>query len=158
MRYRKVITTSVGFCFVVVGITGVIFKLWFKNHALEEIHGWLGLALISAASLHIFQNWGSLRRHLRDKRIYALLLPVALVCGVFALQREPPRGMSSRRVIRKLTEASPADVAKVFGKDLNQVFASMKSDGLSTEAATTLQQLADRNKQPPEKILDYFAM
>jgi hypothetical protein len=26
MKYRKVITTSVGFCFAVVGVTGVIFK------------------------------------------------------------------------------------------------------------------------------------
>jgi hypothetical protein len=157
--YRKFVTSSVAVTFVVVGMTGVIFKLFFKNHALEEIHGWLGLAMVAAAIFHVIQNWGSLRRHLRDRRVYALLVPVALVCALFAGQSEPARGINPRRVIHKLTEASVQGVAKALGKDPNQAFAAMKGDGLQAgSAAETIQQLADENHQPPERILSYFAM
>lgn len=157
--YRRFVTSSVGFSFVVVGVTGVIFKLWFKSHALEEIHGWLGLAMVTAAIFHIVQNWNSLRRHLRDKRIYALLIPVVCVVALFGLQSEPKRGVNPGRVVHKLTEANAGDVAKVLGKDAGQVFAAMKRDGLDAgNGSETIAQLAEKNKQPPDKILAYFVM
>ena len=157
--YRRLVTSSVGFSFVVVGVTGVIFKLWFKSHALEEIHGWLGLAMVAAAIFHIVQNWNSLRRHLRDKRIYALLVPVVFVFALFGMQSEPARGVNPRRVVHKLTEANATDVAKVLGKDVSQAFAAMKRDGLDIgNGSDTIEQLAEKNKQPPDKILSYFVM
>lgn len=157
--YRRLVTSSVGFSFVVVGVTGVIFKLFFKNHALEEIHGWLGLAMVAAALFHIVQNWRSLRRHLRDVRVYALLVPIAVVCLVFARPNEPARGVNPRRVMRALTQANANDVARTFHKDISRVLASMKADGMGDGSADdTIEQLAQKNQQPPEKILSYFAM
>ena len=40
-KHRKYVTSAVGFTFLVVGITGVIFQFFFKNPVLTHIHGWL---------------------------------------------------------------------------------------------------------------------
>jgi hypothetical protein len=115
--------------------------------------------MVAAAILHIVQNWGSLRRHLRDKRIYALLIPVGFVIALFGTQGEPARGVNPRRVVHALTEAKAGDVAKALGKEATQVFAAMKHDGLDARTGTeTIRQLAEKNKQPPYQILSYFVM
>lgn len=157
-QYRRFVTSSVGFSFLVVGITGVIFKLWFKNHVLEEIHGWLGLAMFVAAVLHIAQNWGPIKNYLRDLRVLALLIPiiVAIAFIVFG-QKEEGRGPNPRQVVHRLAEGSLADVAKVFGKDLNAVVSDMKNDGLNVgDTSARLEDIAKANNKPPEGLLTYF--
>lgn len=159
LRLRRFVTSTVAFSFVVVGITGVVFKLWFKTSTLEEIHGWVGLWLVAAASLHIVQNWRSLTKHLRDPRVYALLVPIVAVIATSTLQKEPPRGPGPRAVMNKLLGAPAGDVAHVLGKQIDVVCAAMKRDGLQVCAADqTVAQLADRNHEQPERVLGYFAL
>ena len=158
-RYRKWVTTGVAFTFVVVGVTGVCFKLFFRNHTLEEIHGWIGLLLVAAAVGHIYQHWGSLRRHLRDWRVFLLAVPIVLIIAgsSFGDQHEPGTGINPREIIHKLSQASAANIATVFGKDINTVLASMKRDGLHVEGSDeSVEQLARANQKPPEGILTYF--
>ena len=141
-QYRRFVTSGVGFTFVVVGTTGVIFQFFFKNHFLEQIHGWLGVAMVVVAIIHIVQNWASLRNHFRDRRVFGLLIPIAVLCILFGLgqrekgrPREGGRGMNPREVFSKLSQAKANDVAKVFGKEVNSVLASMKSDGLQVSGS-----------------------
>ena len=158
-RYRKFVTSGVGFTFVVVGVTGVVFKFFFKNHPLEEVHGWIGLAMVAAAVLHIGQNWGSLRSHLRDWRVYLLLVPIVLVFVLVAVgQREEGGRGNPRAVIQKLAQGRVNDVARAFGKDANAVMATMRGDGLQVGGGDqTVAELARQNQQPPDGILTYFA-
>jgi hypothetical protein len=157
--YRKFITTTVAFIFVVVGATGVTFKLFFRDHALEEIHGWLGLALVTIAIFHIAQNWTHLRGYLRDRRVFAILIPIALVIALVTFGgNEAGGGVEPRQFIHKLSQGSATDVAKAFGKDVNVVFASMRNDGLQVDnQQETVQQLARENQKSPDRILAYFA-
>ncbi len=157
-RYRKFVTSSVGFTFVIVGITGVIFKFFFKNHVLEQIHGWLGLVMVAAAIVHIIQNWRPLLNHFRDRRVFGLLIPIILVVGFFAFgQKETSGEVNPREVIHKLSQASANDVAKAFGKNVNSVFAAMNGDGLHVGSTDeTVQELAEQNQRPPKGILIYF--
>jgi hypothetical protein len=148
----------VGYTFVVVGITGVIFKFILKNHPLEEIHGWLGLTMVVAAIIHIFHNWKSLRVYLREPRVLALMIPIVFAIGFFALSPgEPKSELHPREVIHKLSMASAVDVAKVFGQDVKSVVSHMRSEGLQVSTETeTIDALADENHQQPEAILTYF--
>jgi len=157
-KYRQFFTTGVGFTFVVVGITGIIFQFFFKNHVLEEIHGWLGVGMVTLAVVHIFQNWRPLKKHLGDRRVFILLLPILLVAALFTFgTKEADQGMSPRAVVRKLVQASASDVAKVFGKDVDTVFASMRSAGLHAgNTADTVQEIARDNHRPADAILIYF--
>lgn len=164
-KYRKFVTTGVGFTFVVVGSTGVIFQFFFKSHFLEKLHGWLGVAMVAVAIIHIIQNWVPLRNHFRDRRVFGLLIPIGLLILLFGFgsngkggrEREGGRGMNPREVFFKLSQAKVNDVAKVFGKDLDSVLASMKNDGLHVQGSgETLQAVAQANQRPPEAILVYF--
>ena len=158
-RYRQFFTSGVGFTFVIVGITGVIFQFFFKNHFLEEIHGWLGVSMVVVAAVHIFQNWRPLKKHLQDMRVYGLLLPIFLLIAFFAFgKNDKPQGMSPKAMVRKLVHAPSGDVAKAFGTDVNAVFNSMKADGLRVETGNeTVEQIARDNAKAPEAILNYFA-
>jgi hypothetical protein len=158
-KYRKYVTSSVAFACVVVAVTGVTFKLLFKNHTLEEIHGWIGLGLVAAAIFHIAQNWNPLKSYLRDWRVLGLAVPIVLVIAVisFGQQRESGERINPREIAFKLSKASANDLAKVFGKDVNTVFAAMKSDGLRVgDSGETAQELARDNKTSPEWIVSYF--
>lgn len=157
-RYRQFFTSGVAFTFMVVGVTGIIFQFFFKTKLLEEIHGWLGVAMVSVAAVHIFQNWRPLKKHLQDKRVYLLLIPVLLLVAYFTLgQQGREQGVSPRAVVRKLTQASAADVARTLGKDVNAVYGAMQADGLQVRnRAATVQELARENRKPPEAVLKYF--
>lgn len=164
-KYRKFITTSVGFTFLVVGATGVIFQFFFKTPVLEHIHGWLGVAMVAAALLHILQNWKPLQNHLRDGRVFLLLIPIVAVIALltFGIGQKEKGGrgaggkVSPRDLIGKLAQAHASDVAKVFGKDVTAVLSKMKGDGLQADSPeATVQELAQGNRQSPEGILVYF--
>ena len=161
-KYRKFVTSGVGFTFLVVGVTGVIFQFFFKNRVLEHIHGWLGVALVVVAVMHILQNWRPLRHHLREWRVYLLLVPIIATAAYFTLAQSEPRrqgrgNMNPREVMGKLAKASASDVAKVFGKDVDSVYARMKKDGLhADDKYKSVQDLAADNDKSPEGILAYF--
>ena len=161
-KYRKFITSSAGFTFLVVGVTGVIFQFFFKNPVLEHIHGWLGVAMVVAAALHIFQNSKSFQSHLQDRRVFLLLIPIVAAMAIAILSTKAKSGtrgpgINPREVIGKLFQAPAADLAKTFGKDANAVLEKMKQDGLQVDnAANTVLQIAQQNHKSPESILPYF--
>ena len=114
--------------------------------------------MVSAAAVHIFQNWRPLKKHLQDKRVYALLIPVFLLIAYFTFtQQAKEQGVSPRAVVRKLAQANAGDVARILGRDADTVYASIKADGLQVRSAgATVQQLALDNQKPAEVILKYF--
>jgi hypothetical protein len=157
-KYRKFITSSVGFCFAVVGVTGIIFKFFFKTHPLEQIHGWLGVAMVTAALFHIIQNWGPLKSYLRDWRVLTLLVPVVAVILGFAFAPAENSRSNPRQVLHKLARGKASVVAAAFGKDVTQVAEAMKNDGLRVESTDeTVEAIAHENDKPSEELLSYFS-
>jgi len=156
-KFRKFVTTSVGFSFLVVAVTGVIFKFFFKTRPLEDIHGWLGVTMVAAALLHIIQNWKPLQNHLRDWRVFLLLVPICSVMVFFGTQQEAKSKLNPKQVVRKLANASSADLAKVFGKEPDSIIAFMKKDGLQVDSSDeTVKSLAEKNNTSPDNILSCF--
>lgn len=97
-KFRGLVTSGTGFTFLVVGVTGVIFQFWFKTRPLLAIHAWLGVAMFVVAVVHIFQNWRSFLRHLRDWRVYAVLVPLLGGLAYYSLHThgEGRRGFAGR--------------------------------------------------------------
>ncbi len=159
-KYRKFVTTGVGFTFLVVGITGVIFRFFFKNHALEEIHGWIGVAMFAAVLVHIVQNWRPLYNHLRDWRVFTLLIPLVLVIaclGYVPQASHSDPGVNPREIVNRLLHAKAGHLATAFNKNINSVLTLMKNDGLQVDSTDeTIEQLALENQRSPEGILSYF--
>jgi len=155
---RKFVTTSVAFTFAIVGVTGVIFQFFFKNQVLEKVHGWLGVAMVAAGAIHLIQNWGPMRGHLRHWRVYLLLIPIAAAVCLFAFgRRQAAQGVNPGEVFGKLAAASAENVARVFGKDVGAVTTRMQADGLRVAApGETIQQIAKENQASPQRILGYF--
>lgn len=156
---RKYVSSAVGFCFVIVGITGLIFKFAFKNHPLEEIHGGLGVALVAAAVFHIRQNWGSLKSYLKSPRVLALLIPVLGLSAVLGLDsdEEERKGPSPKKVVQALTHSSIEDLARAFHADSNAVAAKMTQDGLQgVTPGAAIEAVAKTNQKKPEELMSYF--
>lgn len=157
-QLRKYITSTVGFTFAVVGVTGVIFQFFFKNPVLTSIHAWLGVAMVVAAVVHIYQNWKPLKGYLKQWSVLALLVPVLAVMGYFALEQRPQaRRVNPRQIMAKLSQSKAVDLAKVFGKDPQAVLQVMKNDNLVVRNQDeTVQELATSNGKPAEAVLGYF--
>jgi hypothetical protein len=156
-KSRRFVTTSVAFTFLVVASTGVLFKFFFKTRLLEGVHGWIGIGLVAMACLHVAQNWKSLKRHLRDVRVYLLVAPIVVVVVILWCTKPASTGFNPRQLVPKLMQANAADVSRVFRKDVSTVARAMQADGLHFgNESVTLQELSKINQVSPDRILVYF--
>lgn len=182
-KFRRFVTSGVGLTFLVVGVTGVLFQFFFKTRPLVQIHAWLGVAMVAVALIHILQNWRSMLSHLRDWRVYSLLIPAGLAiwyvsqhshrerhresAGRGTRSEERTEGdrrnasMEFRRgsqgILTKLADAHAAPLASAFEKDFSTITAAMKSAGLRIGSdQETISEIARQNHKSPEEILAYF--
>lgn len=51
--------------FPVMGVTGLMMFFHVGQQAVEDLHGWFGLGMIVAASLHLARNWAAVRGYAR---------------------------------------------------------------------------------------------
>lgn len=157
-NYRNFITGGTAFAFLVVASTGLTFEFLFKTHLLEKIHTWVGITMVALVCLHISQNFKSLRHHLARPRTYAMLLPILLIAAFFAASPEQPKSkINPKQIVSRLSQASLADLAKVFAKDANTVVQVMQKDGVRvTGTDQNLQSLSQENQKSPDSLLAYF--
>jgi hypothetical protein len=96
----------------------------------------------------------------KDWRVFALLLPIALVMAFFAFgQKQGSREVHPREVMGKLSQANMDGFAKSLSKDVNSVFAFMIMDGLQVgDDNKTVQELDRKNQTSPANILIYFVI
>ena len=160
-KLRSYITVGVGFCFLVVAITGVIFEFFFKTKFLENVHGWVGVGMVAFALFHILQNGRPLLVHFRNWRVYLLLVPIIAALGFsqrsLSTKQRAGDDVNPGMVLAKLTTARAEAVAQVFGKDFAAVGKQLEKDGLHVSDPTlTIQQIAESNHTGPRRILGYF--
>lgn len=154
---RKYITSGTGFAFLVVAGTGLFFKLFFKNHALEEIHGWVGILMLIFASLHLYQNWKSFTNHLKDFKTWLNLAPIAIIIALFSFGESETNQIGPKQVMGNLFSSNITVVSQVFKKDPEAVLLNMKNSGLTIDSSSqTLSKVAEDNKKKPQELLVYF--
>lgn len=155
---RKYFTSLVAFSFLVVGGTGLYFKLFSKNHTLEEIHTWIGIIMVVAAIVHLIQNMKSMLIHLKQLKVYLLLIPIFIIILVFSLEgAKEPKGLDPKAISRKVLEAKIIQIAPLFNKSPEEIVYKIKNDGLSvSNSEQSLSEIARNNHQPPPKMFKYL--
>jgi cadmium resistance protein CadD (predicted permease) len=155
---RKYFTTATAFSFLLVGGTGVYFKLFSKNHTLEEIHTWAGIMMVLVALVHVYQNFKSMINHLKQSMVYLTLIPLFIIIGIFTFSdSKEERGINPKMAMERLVQSKVTTVSEVFKKQPQDVLLAMKNDGIeSTSADQTLEEIAQINHIAPPKVLSYF--
>lgn len=114
--------------------------------------------MAAAACLHLAQNWRALKSHWRDRRVFLVLAPIALVVAIsVSAAQNGHAGVNPRVVMRHPASASAINVAQTFGTDVNRVFAVTKADGMhAQDAQQSLREIATSNGKPVGAVLEYF--
>lgn len=156
--YRKYITSGVAFSFLVVGSTGLFLKFFFKNHPIENIHTWLGISMVALGTIHVFQNRLSMFNHLKEKKVFYLLIPIVIVILGFSLfEVNEEKGLNPRIVMQNLIQSKLVTVAEVLKKDPRSVLIKMQQEGLDvTGPDQTLEEIAKINRKVPREMLKFF--
>lgn len=154
---RKYITSGTGFAFFVVAGTGLFFKFFFKSHALEEIHGWVGILMMVLALLHLYQNWKPFLNHLKDFKVWLNLVPILIIIALFSFGGNESTQISPKLVMGNLVNSKVSTVAEVFKQETESVLVKMKNNGLAIDSATqTLSEIAEKNQKKPQDLLVFF--
>ncbi|MBN8711839.1 MAG: hypothetical protein BGO12_15735 [Verrucomicrobia bacterium 61-8] len=169
-RFRRFVTSGVGLTFLVVGATGVLFQFFFKTRLLVQIHTWLGLAMVAFALIHILQNWRSMLGHLRDWRVYSLLIPAGLAIWYISLQphRDGRREMAGRGPrteegrgdgnFRRENEGGGRETAgqdrRRGGRNLAAKLSSAHADGLASAFDTDIAVIVTTMKNAGLQVAD----
>ncbi len=84
MKNRNLISLSVTFGFLSIGITGIL--MYFGAHGgITTIHVIFGLIFVAVAIFHIVNNWNSLKLYTRDKKPGGIRKEFLLVSSVLLL-------------------------------------------------------------------------
>lgn len=155
--FRKYITSGTGFSFLVVASTGLFFKFFFKSHALEEIHGWVGILMMILAILHLYQNWKAFLNHLKDLKVWLNLIPIVFIVALFSLGESDNNQIGPKQVMGNLFSSNITVVSEVFKQNPENVLLKMKNGGLNIDSsAQTLSEIAEENQKKPQDLLIYF--
>jgi hypothetical protein len=84
MKNRNLISLSVTFGFLSIGITGILMFFGARG-GITTIHVIFGLLFVAVAIFHIINNWNSLKLYTRDKKIGGIRKEFLLVSSVLLL-------------------------------------------------------------------------
>jgi hypothetical protein len=156
MRFR---TPYLTFCSLVVIPSGLLMLFHVENHALRELHGWIGLLMAIGVLIHVLQHLRAIQGTLKKPVLYLALLPVLLgVTIVLHVGGASERGeVSQRRVMRQVQGAKLRVLSELFGKNHGEVLARMRGQGIAVEdSGQTLEELGERNGTQASRLLRYF--
>lgn len=68
MKRKSLISLTVAFAFLILGLTGLLLYTKQKAHFIEMTHTIFGLLFIGFAIFHIKNNWGSIKLYSKDKQ------------------------------------------------------------------------------------------
>lgn len=88
MKRKSLISLTVAFAFLILGLTGLLLYIKQKAHFIEMTHTIFGLLFIGFAIFHIKNNWSSIKLYSKDKqsRTFKKELLVALaIAGIVLL-------------------------------------------------------------------------
>ena len=157
VKYATALTTAL---FAVIAFSGVALFFHFKVPLVKSMHEWLGLALVAAAALHIWRNWGAMKGYFSRQTIYAPMALVLLIGGGFmaSAASSPRSGDPSRQIVAAVASAPLAQVAPLFQQDADKVVSQLREKGFTV--ASTQQSLTDigaASGRDDRATLDAFA-
>lgn len=149
-KYATAATTAL---FIAVAASGILMFFRVGKHAVEEMHEWLAMALVLAAALHIFKNWGPLVSYFKRRTILVPLVLTAIAAAAFivpAATEQRRGGNPARALMQAMQTARLADVGKVLDASPTDLEAALKKQGFIIETSDArLSEIAQASGKPP---------
>jgi hypothetical protein len=124
--------------FAAIGVTGVMMFFGVRNHQLNGIHEWIGVAFVVIAVLHIFRNaksFGLMLAQTRSKIVVgvlctaaALLIGASFISGGRGGHGGP--GGPGMVVVQRLSYTPIAQLAPAFGLSSGQLISRLRKGGV----------------------------
>jgi rhodanese-related sulfurtransferase len=155
---RGVATPAVIAVFAVLGTTGVLLFFHVAERSVKELHEWLGIAFVIAASLHVARNCPAWRAHVRGKIFWGFATVVLGVAAAFVVptlgaREERPQGL--RLVIDAVGRAPLADAARILECSPDELRARLQRAGIAVSAdAPTLEAIARAAGKPVRAVME----
>ncbi len=97
MKKKNLISLTIAFAFLILGISGILLWLKQKSHPIEMAHTVFGLLFVGFAIFHIINNWDSIKGYSKRKKtgsfqkefIFALAISAGILAGALTEVLEP---------------------------------------------------------------------
>ncbi|MEY2792214.1 MAG: hypothetical protein RJA76_206 [Bacteroidota bacterium] len=97
MKKKNLISLTISFAFIVLGISGILLWLKQKAHPIEMAHTIFGLLFVSFAIFHIKNNWDSITGYSKSRKsgsiqkefIVAAVIAIGILVGALTEVLEP---------------------------------------------------------------------
>lgn len=122
--------------FVALATTGLLIFFELGSHEVKELHEWIGLTFVVAASLHIAWNWRPLLvllSRVRARATVSVIIVLAALAIIYAATSGEGggEGGSGRQVVAALGRAPIATVAPALGVTADEAIARLKAKGIT---------------------------
>ena len=114
----------------------------------KELHEILGLLFVAAAALHVYANWGAMRRYFPKKTFLAALTAIAVVSALFIGNAES--GPNPKHLLIDRALVAPLELSlPLLGTDAATADERLKSEGIDIAKGSTLSEVARNNGVSP---------
>lgn len=156
---KKYVTPLSLIAFAFVGVSGLMMFFGLRNHTLNELHAWIGIAFVIIAILHIFRNDRAFTFMIRQKR--SILLVAILGCigtAAIAMSFNAPAGHGSpgramALLTRQMASQPLEQIAPALGLTPDEMVTRLHAGGVRVaNTRQTIAQLAPQAGMAPAQM------
>lgn len=162
IRFRGFVSLLLSTTFLVAAMTGIV--LWLVHSpqfcglgkgGWKHIHIFTSLLMLTAAALHLWLNWSvywsyiweRTTQRFNQKRELAMAVAITLAVVLTGF-------LGDHGDMMRLASMSLRDIAQQGGKPIEQVVASLKTEGIAVHnPADSLLEIAEHNNASPQAII-----
>lgn len=151
-KYATAVTATV---FLVVAASGLAMFFHVGEDLVKELHQWLAVVLVAAASLHIYKNWKPLLSYVRRRTILAPLALTVIAAAAFIVPASLSGGENPRaRIFQALENARLADVGQMLDVEPDELASTLKTRGFVIASnEQRLAEIAQASNRPPMAVV-----
>ena len=153
-RYVSIILTAI---FLVVSVTGVLMFFMIESHAMNSVHAWLGMGMVTIGIYHLIKNFTPFKSYLKYKSSVVVLITILILSTWYALP-EDQQLVSPKKEIMKAVFVQPiSTVSLFFKKDVQKTIAYLRSKDIEVkDESQSLMQIAKQNNKEVKEVFFIF--
>jgi small-conductance mechanosensitive channel len=141
--------------FMVIAVSGIMLFFHVGEGLVKELHEWLGIAFVTAATLHVYRNWSSFKRYFQQRSLWAVLTLTVVVTLAFVV----PAGLLGQRngirlIVEAVTTAPLQQIAPILGTSYEDIRAKFAEQGIVIDnPSISLREVAHHSKRELPEVL-----
>ncbi|BAP55923.1 hypothetical protein THII_1626 [Thioploca ingrica] len=152
---KKLATPLAMALFMVIAVSGTMMFFHVGEGLVRELHEWLGIAFVAAATLHVYRNWLSFKKYFQQRLLGAVLALTVVITLAFVA----PAGLLGQRdgirlIVEAVTTAPLQQIAPVLGTSYEDMRARFAEQGIVIDnPSISLREVAHHSKRELPEIL-----